>query len=324
MSTNSKTSNGERESELLRHGLAFLHQAREMRDLGPAQVERIRRRLKGRIARPRRRVLLPAAAGLALVLVAGAALAVAKGGLRALPVLGPLFVPATSTEPPKATKHPQPALRKPALGNPPAAAPVMVFPVFAPSPAPALDPVPASEPEPAKASTPHSVRQADPRPRTLAMRDTRERSEAARAMPAPEMPAPPAAADKVENPVVAESRSFASVIEPWHRTRNASATLALLDAHEWRYPSGQLLLESRLLRAEIYLAQGREREALAVLDSVSLSGIPRARELQTVRGELRIRAGRCTEGKRDFDDVLEKGMADALGRRAMQAISHCP
>ena len=317
MSANSDASDSEQESELLRQGLAFLHQVREVRDLGPAQVARIERRLKARGFRQRRRLLLPAMAALALLLVAGAAFAVAKGGLRALPVigpfLGPLFAPATSTEPPKATKHHQPALPKPALDNPPAADPVMVVPAVAPSIAPAL--VPAA---------PHATRPTGPRPQALALRDPGDSREGIRAMPAPEMPAPPATADKVENPIVAESRSFASVIEPWHRTRNASATLALLDAHERRHPSGHMRLESRLLRAEIYLAQGREVEALAVLDSVSLSGIPRARELQTVRGELRIKAGRCTEGKRDLDDVLERGVADAFARRATQAISHCP
>jgi Flp pilus assembly protein TadD len=129
---------------------------------------------------------------------------------------------------------------------------------------------------------------------------------------------------KEQNPIVAESHSFASVIEPWHRTHNADAALALLDAHEQRFPSGHMVLETRVLRAEIYLAQGRENEALAVLDSVALSGIPRARELQTVRGELRIKAGRCGEGKRDLGEVLEKSVADSLAKRAAQALHHCP
>jgi hypothetical protein len=136
--------------------------------------------------------------------------------------------------------------------------------------------------------------------------------------------APAATADREENSIVAESRSFASVIEPWHRTRNAGTTLALLDAHERRYPSGHMRLESRVLRAEIYLAQGHEGAALATLDSLALTGLPRARELQTVRGELRIKAGRCAEGKRDLGEILEKGVADALAKRATQAMSHCP
>jgi predicted Zn-dependent protease len=127
-----------------------------------------------------------------------------------------------------------------------------------------------------------------------------------------------------QNPIVAESHSFASAIEPWHRTHHASTALALLDAHERRYPNGRMHLETRMLRAEIYLAQGRETDALAVLDGIALSGVPRARELQTVRGELRIKAGRCPEGKRDLSDVLERSVADSLAKRAAQALHHCP
>jgi hypothetical protein len=182
----------------------------------------------------------------------------------------------------------------------------------------------AAVPDPVKTSEPaaHSARLAGPHLRNLALRDPGYSHVGVRSTQAPESPA--TVAYKDENPIVAESRSFASVIEPWHRTRNPSATLTLLDAHEQRYPSGHMRLESRVLRAEIYLAQGHESAALSVLDSLSLSGIPRARELQTVRGELRIKAGRCAEGKRDLDEVLEKSVADSLARRAAQAISHCP
>ena len=188
---------------------------------------------------------------------------------------------------------PKPAVEHPAAKDPSLA----ISPVV-----PAVKPV----------SEPKDVSQG-PR-RTLALHDPGDSHRAA----------PPPAAEKEENPIVAESRSFASVIEPWHRTRNASTTLALLDAHERRYPSGHMRLESRVLRAEILLAEGHESEALKILDSMALSGIPRGRELQTVRGELRIKAGRCSEGKRDLGDVLEKGVADALAKRASQAISHCP
>ena len=83
-------------------------------------------------------------------------------------------------------------------------------------------------------------------------------------------------------------------------------------------------MESRLLRAEILLAQGRERESLALLDQVTIAGSPRARELFTVRGELRIKLGRCRDGRADLGEVLAKGMADAFARRATEALAHCP
>ena len=329
MSADRETSHTEPESEQVHQGLAFLHQAREVvRSLEPAQLENIHRRLNGRRHHPRRVILVPALAALGLVLVTGATFAVAKGSLRSLPIVGPLFAPPSSTDTSKFAQHRRPAVAKPAVENPPVAnavvPPAVVFPGVAPLVAPAVQPTPAPAPsEPAA----HSTRPAEPRLRTLALRDPGDLSRGARVAQAPAMPAPLPAQnnrDEEENPIVAESRSFASVIEPWHRTRNASAALALLDAHEGRYPSGSMRLESRVLRAEIYLAQGRESDALSVLDALSLSGLPRARELHTVRGELRIKAGRCADGKRDLDDVLEKGVADALAKRAAQAIAHCP
>ena len=141
--------------------------------------------------------------------------------------------------------------------------------------------------------------------------------------PAPRAPAPrtPSAA---EDPISAESRSFSAALAQWHRDHNASAALAALDLHARRFPHGQIRLEAKLLRAEILLQQGREREALGLLDNVSLSGLPRGRELQTVRGELRVKYHRCADGRRDLEHVLAKDRTDALGRRAGRAISLCP
>ncbi len=104
----------------------------------------------------------------------------------------------------------------------------------------------------------------------------------------------------------------------------AATALALLAAHEQRYPSGHMRLEARVLRAEIYLAQGHSDAALSVLDVISLAGLPRARELATVRGELRAKAGRCTEAKADLGNVLESSLTDELARRATQALAQCP
>ena len=131
-------------------------------------------------------------------------------------------------------------------------------------------------------------------------------------------------ASSAADPILAENRSFSAALAQWHRDHDASAALAALDVHERAFPGGQMHLEARLLRAEILLQRGREREGLALLDSMPLSGLPRGRELQTVRGELRIKYGRCAEGRRDLDYVLAKGTTDALARRAARAISLCP
>ena len=139
-------------------------------------------------------------------------------------------------------------------------------------------------------------------------------------LPAAPVPAPVMAA----SPIVAESRSFASALERWHRDHDAAAALAALDMHERRFPSGQLNLEARLLRVEILLASGSGGDALAVLDHMAIAGVPRARELRTVRGELRIKLGRCAAGKADLQAVLASGTADPLAQRARRAIAVCP
>jgi hypothetical protein len=142
------------------------------------------------------------------------------------------------------------------------------------------------------------------------------------------MPIPPASVPSApsakEDSISAESRSFSAALAEWHRDHNPEAALATLDLHERRFPHGEIRLEAKLLRAEIVLQGGREREALGLLDGVSLSGLPRGRELQTVRGELRVKYGRCAEGHRDLEHVLLKDRTDALGRRAARALSLCP
>jgi hypothetical protein len=123
---------------------------------------------------------------------------------------------------------------------------------------------------------------------------------------------------------LAESRSFSAAVGRWHLGHDAKAALTALDGHQRRFPGGRLSLEATLLRAEILLQLGREQEVLHLLDGVSLAGLPRGRELQTVRGELRIKHGRCGEGRGDLDEVLAKDASDSFGRRAAHAISVCP
>jgi hypothetical protein len=127
-----------------------------------------------------------------------------------------------------------------------------------------------------------------------------------------------------ENPITAENRSFSAALAEWRRAHNAAAALAALDWHERRFAQGQFQLEAKLLRAEIFLKQGREREVLALLDDVPLRELPRGRELQTVRGELRIKHGRCAEGRSDLSSVVANSSTDSLGRRAAHAMSLCP
>jgi len=121
-----------------------------------------------------------------------------------------------------------------------------------------------------------------------------------------------------------EARSLADALALWRRDGNADAALAMLAVHDRRYPRGVFAVESKIARAEILLALGRRPEALAVLDSLTLQGLPRARELETIRGELRVDAGRCPGARVDLADVLRGTSDDEFRKRASRALAQCP
>lgn len=301
---------------LYRRAVGFLHRARSLHGIPPEAFTRIEEHL----ARPRvvrRRPLLVAATAFVVLLVAGTAFAVAGGGWARLPIVGTLFVPKVV---PDAAPTQRRALRSGTRTGADVHAPspfgadhVMVVPTESPRPPSPTEAEPAPRPNAAvSAVTPG--------------RDGRapSRIEPARSAPIqpPLIPAVPEPA--ADSPLHDESRSFADALAHWHRGRDAGLALVALDAHDRRFPAGHLRIEARLLRAEILLSLGHEREGLALLDQVPLSGSPRSRELFTVRGELRIKLGRCADGRADLDQVLSRGGADAFTRRAVQALSHCP
>jgi hypothetical protein len=112
-------------------------------------------------------------------------------------------------------------------------------------------------------------------------------------------------------------------LRAWRRDHDDRAALAALDLHDRVFAAGQMVLESRLLRVEILLADRRDRGALALLDRLPLDqgNVPRSRELLTVRGELRIRAGRCDAGRADLASI--GAGAGPLAERARNALTHC-
>jgi hypothetical protein len=82
------------------------------------------------------------------------------------------------------------------------------------------------------------------------------------------------------------------------------SALAALDDYRVRFPSGGLVPEAAMLRAEALLQIGRKGDALAELDRLSLSQMPNSDERYLVRGELRAAVGRWQEALGDFDVVL--------------------
>lgn len=280
-------------------GVRLLHRARDLRGLTPQQVRRIASRLDAAVAPGRRRFLLPALAALALLLSAGTAVAWGTGTLRRLPVVRALFaskrIPAPVPSPARAGATSRPS--------------ELATPVAANEPAPFAE---ADGMEPAR-----PPRRED----SLAVPPARKRASVAPALAARQQPALPAPIP--DSPIVREGESFANVLRRWRRDRDARAALSALDLHDRGFANGQMALESRLLRVEILLSGGHDREALPLLEGLALGkgNVPRGRELLTVRGELRIRAGRCDDGRADLVSIAAG--TDAFAERARSALTYC-
>ena len=272
--------------------LALLHSVGSPRGLTPEQVQRIAKRLDATIVPGRRRALIPVMAAFALALVAGTAVAWATGALHRLASVRALFTSPESTVHPPVPSTVKAASPSIALASP--ATPDIQ------TPAPALAP-------PGPSSSLH--RRANP----AVIPPARKQAESA-------YPAPPVPASQISQ----ELASFDHVLRTWRRGRDGRAALAALDLHDRLFVPAQMAIESRLLRIEILLSQGRDGEALSLLDRLALEqeGLPRRRELLTVRGELRIKQGRCKEGEADLAP-LGRG-TDAFAERARNALSRCP
>jgi uncharacterized protein YjiS (DUF1127 family) len=277
-----------------RRAMEFLWQARKLGGLSPAAIERIERSIETAGDKPRPRVLRLAAAVAVVAVLAGATFAMAHGGWQNLPFVGPLFgPPAQKVRSSAVSTHPSPASAKKNLA------------VIVPAEA---------APPPKEAAVPSEPKRMPALRKAGSERTTVDRAPSAA----------PLAPEVAVDPILAESQSFAAAIERWHRDRDGRGALAALDTHEQRFPAGRLGVEARVLRAEILLSSGNERDSLMILDRMSLAGAPRARELLTVRGELRIKLGRCADGRADLEEVLRKGAADGFAKRAAQALEHCP
>jgi hypothetical protein len=91
------------------------------------------------------------------------------------------------------------------------------------------------------------------------------------------------------------------------RTDHApGAALALLDSHSAELTQSTFVHEAMVLRVEALLDLKRSGEALALLDSKSLSNVAASRTLLLTRAELRAAAGRCAESLADFDLLLAR------------------
>lgn len=276
---------GEHPDSLEAKAGSFLHQARSITGLAESEIRAIERQL-GRPRRARPPLLVPALIALAVLLLTGTVMAVMGVWRPRLPSLS----------------------NKEELTGSHAVAPAKprVRPVV--TPLTALPPVAPTVDRPVAVPS-----QREPVPHRIS-----------RVEPPPPVAATPVEAPPPEGALSVEARSLADALARWRRDGKAEQALALLADHDRRFPRGALGIESRVAQAEILLGLARKAQALAVLDSLTLGSLPRARELATLRGELRAQVGRCPEARVDLARVLSITENDDLGKRAARALATCP
>jgi hypothetical protein len=273
----------EHPSSLAAQAGAFLREARPVDALSDADIAAVERKLRPQKRARQRPRLVPVLAALAMLLLAGAVLAVASGWRPRLPFLGDATLPSSPPQaPPTKARAKSNRAMTTNVAEPPAAQPE----------------TPATSPE-------------------LHLQPPARRARA-------ESASSPAAGAPAEGALSVEARSLADALVRWRRDGQAEAALLRLTAHERRFPRGALSVEARVARAEILLALARKDQALAVLDSLTVTNLPRARELETLRGELRAQAGRCQDARIDLARVLSDTAFDDLGKRAARALATCP
>jgi len=187
---------------------------------------------------------------------------------------------------------------------------------------PAPIPPPVAEPLPEPAATP--AHPAPTRPgRALAIRE--------------ELAAPVQSAASVSELVLApapaagpsslakESRLLARAIAKLRQEGDAEQSLAILDEHRAEFgTSGALLPEANATRIEALLRLGRHSQALALLDSQTLTATGAGREMLVARAELRADKGRRSSALHDFDLLLHSDApADSVTERALYGRAAC-
>jgi len=300
---------------------ALLDEARSIAGLSDREIALIERRIFEQSRVRRRFYLFPALAALTALLTCGSVMALVSGWHPRLPRFGSTAaVPPTTGRaiPRHVSKAATPLCRTPALPENELS--------HASSPVPEERPAPAERaplpPRPSSSLPPRFKLQ----PRTSARPSGVERRSFLREVSSLSERPSVAEPDSTlhENGMSAEAQSLAEALARWRRDNDAEGALALLASHQHRFEHGAFAVESNVARAEILLALGRGSQALVVLDSLNLAQLPRARELQTIRGELRGQLGRCQESREDLSLVVLTTSVDELGQRAIRAIVKCP
>jgi tetratricopeptide (TPR) repeat protein len=121
-----------------------------------------------------------------------------------------------------------------------------------------------------------------------------------------------------------ESRLLARAIAKLRQDDEPEQALRILDDYRVQFTSGALAPEAAATRIEALLRVGRNREALALLDTQNLTARGVAREMLVARAELRADKGRYTAALADFEAVLSTSFPkDSLAERALAGRATC-
>jgi hypothetical protein len=123
---------------------------------------------------------------------------------------------------------------------------------------------------------------------------------------APEPPSPQPQVAPTAKPMLSDQTLFGQALRKLRAENDAAGALAALREHKTAYPKSALSGERTALEVESLLALHRDKDALAMLDTVALETLPRSGERFVVRGELRAAAKRWLEAKADFEHALAR------------------
>jgi len=117
---------------------------------------------------------------------------------------------------------------------------------------------------------------------------------------------PPASGTIVTKPGVSDQALFGQALRKLRAHNDPAGALAALREHGQTFPKSPLAGERIALEVEALLDLHRDRDALALLDTMALEQLPRSGERLVVRAELRAAAKRWREAKADYDRALSR------------------
>lgn len=125
------------------------------------------------------------------------------------------------------------------------------------------------------------------------------------------------------SPDAQEGELLGDVVRALRRDRNPRLALTRLEEYEARFAAtGTFVREATLVRIEAHLALAEHDKALAILEPLSISTLPRPRPIYLLRADLRASRGRCPEAVADFQAALA-GASDATAERALRGRAVC-